>query len=295
MSEQLRFYAVLRGHNQVRKIEMDATTAASVSSRFNEMKAGLLPAHVEKKKYKPLAAIADDDEETVLFAKFDLPEELQDLSDKGDVPGPLTKEDLLAGRVRAIVALPQTTKHPLYLFQGVDRRNVLLPGLALFMSADTFQQRKEPALILGNRIHAAWQDGELLFVRESDARKVVDFWSVFEPATDHQLQLLADNESISCDSAWLKSEATTFYRRRIAAVLASKILHNYSVDQLQDAAKTVKFKLPVKTANGVTKIVLDQDKKKLKQVLQFLSEDVYSSPITQGIFCAAGKSEFEPD
>jgi len=201
---------------------------------------------------------------------------------------------VVGGHVRAIIALPHSTKEPAYLFQAVSGRSIIRPGGALFMTKDTFHERADPGLIIGSRVNAVWQSGELLFRKESDARRVLDFSAIFEPATNKQLEAFAGHQKLTCDKNWLKNEASDFYRRRIAAILAGGVLEKFSVTQLQDAAAKVKFTLPLDTdQNGQRRIKIGDNKKELKRVLQFLNEDIYRAPITEEIFCAAGKTEFD--
>ncbi len=111
-------------------------------------------------------------------------------------------------------------------------------------------------------------------------RHIFNMDKYFKEATDEEL-----NEFIvNCS----KLEATqgfeieriddTTIRKKITIINKSGVLENYSVDELKKAAEKVGYPLPLNSQEN--KIQLPNNKKQFKDLLQFLSSNIYEDPIS---------------
>ncbi|EAU3184231.1 DUF4868 domain-containing protein, partial [Salmonella enterica] len=58
------------------------------------------------------------------------------------------------------------------------------------------------------------------------------------------------------------------------------------------AAKKINFPLQTNLVSGVEKIVMPQEKKAIKALLDFLDEDIFTSEITQTIYKSNSKRKY---
>ncbi|WP_240321028.1 Kiwa anti-phage protein KwaB-like domain-containing protein [Xanthomonas oryzae] len=80
----------------------------------------------------------------------------------------------------------------------------------------------------------------------------------------------------------LKQISDTWVRRRLWLVQKSKILETVDISDLIAAA--AQFNLTVNRtvdANGKELIVIPEDKRELKNLLRFLDDDYYTSPVSK--------------
>ncbi len=91
----------------------------------------------------------------------------------------------------------------------------------------------------------------------------------------------------------LKQISDTWVRRRLWLVQQSKILETVDISDLIAAA--AQFNLTVNRtvdANGKELIVIPEDKRELKNLLRFLDDDYYTSPVSKIIIEQTRKSAF---
>lgn len=111
-------------------------------------------------------------------------------------------------------------------------------------------------------------------------RHIFDMDKYFKEATDEELNEFV----VNCSKLEVvqgfeieKIDDTTI-RKKIAIINKSGVLDNYSVDELKNAAAKVGYPLPVNSEGN--KIQLPNNKKQFKDLLQFLSSNIYEDPIS---------------
>lgn len=67
-------------------------------------------------------------------------------------------------------------------------------------------------------------------------------------------------------------------RKKVTIINNSGVLDNYSVSDLIDAARSVNYPIPVNDTND--KLLIPSEKRAFKDLLQFLSSNIYKDPIT---------------
>jgi hypothetical protein len=91
---------------------------------------------------------------------------------------------------------------------------------------------------------------------------------------------MGQNPACCTDEKKFNQSADTWVRKKVALILANGILKNIPLKTIAAAAKRQDIPLVAKKINGELVLVLPEDKKELKAVLQFLDEDDYNGPLT---------------
>ncbi|EHQ9369278.1 DUF4868 domain-containing protein, partial [Salmonella enterica] len=86
--------------------------------------------------------------------------------------------------------------------------------------------------------------------------------------------------------------ADTVIRTKVTLINKSGTLNNQTISKLKKAAKKINFPLQTNLVSGVEKIVMPQEKKAIKALLDFLDEDIFTSEITQTIYKSNSKRKY---
>ena len=204
----------------------------------------------------------------------------------------LDKDQLAGLPIRSIVGYDFSDRNERIFFQNFDSRRVLIPGkgFAVFATADssTFKELEAPVVLLDAHLAAIWDKGTLKFKNFNNAKKIFDLTSYFTEATDEQIEEFVAHSFIACENKdKLIKNSTAWSRKKIALILHGKVLDSMSARSVRAAAKLVDYEVPMEG----NKIKLPSDKKELKELLQFLDEDLYIGPISKRKLLSSGKRE----
>ena len=151
----------------------------------------------------------------------------------------------------------------------------------LFLSGDTFVAEKRVGLTIGQHIDCLLINGKLQFNSFFFARQIFDLSGYYREATNSDIVDFIGNEAISMDDAEdFSTVANSWERRKIASIMDSGILKNYTATKIKSIAKQTGIELSVKDK----KIVIPTDKKERRIVLGFLDEEVYKGAFSQTIY-----------
>ena len=91
----------------------------------------------------------------------------------------------------------------------------------------------------------------------------------YRSATDSEVDSFTTSAKLSLDNAEaFKGLANTWIRRKIAMINDSQVLENYSASEIKKRAKSVGVEIDIKDK----KVVIPNDKEKIKIILGFLDE-----------------------
>ena len=151
----------------------------------------------------------------------------------------------------------------------------------LFLSGDTFVADKRIGLTVGKHIDCLFVDGKLQFTSFFFARQIFDLSEYYREATNSDIIDFIGHEAISMDdSEDFSTEANSWERRKIASIMDSGILKDFTAAKIKSIAKKTGIELSVKDK----KIVIPTDKKERRIVLGFLDEEVYKGAFSQTIY-----------
>jgi uncharacterized Fe-S cluster-containing radical SAM superfamily enzyme len=83
--------------------------------------------------------------------------------------------------------------------------------------------------------------------------------------------------------------ANTVIRRKIAMINDSQVLDQYSASEIKKKARAIGVDVEIKDK----KVVIPNDKEKIKVILGFLDEEAYKGPFSQNTYLANSKRKVE--
>lgn len=151
----------------------------------------------------------------------------------------------------------------------------------IFLSDNTFVADKRIGLSIGKHIDCLFIDGKLQFLSFFFARQIFDLSTYYREATNSDIIDFIGSETIAMDDGEDFSKvANSWERRKIASIIDSGILKNYTATKIKSIAKQTGVDLAVQDK----RIVIPTDKKKRRIVLGFLDEEVYKGAFSQTVY-----------
>ncbi|WP_267401777.1 hypothetical protein [Pseudomonas sp. GM_Psu_2] len=187
--------------------------------------------------------------------------------------------DILAS-ISCIFAYDQTDD--LAIFQVIPKSQRLNTALVnIILSRNTFTKLEDPGIVIGNSCHAVYQKGSIKFKKLWWLKQIIDITPHYRTATDADIVKLCQHPEVHvANPAALNQNTGQWARTRIAYILDSKILDNFTTPQLVALATTHNINLQVHTSAQGNKLIIPDDNKELREVLKFLEEEYYIGPIT---------------
>ena len=190
-----------------------------------------------------------------------------------------------------LVLILRNLAHTQQNYQWLDYRNCLkkfksdqyisASKIHLFLSGDTFVADKRIGLSIGKHVDCLFSDGKLQFTSFFFARQIFELSNYYREATNSDIIDFIGNETISMDDGEEFSKvANSWERRKIASIMDSGILRNYTATKIKSIAKQTGIELSIKDK----RIVIPTDKKERRIVLGFLDEEVYKGAFSQTIY-----------
>lgn len=150
--------------------------------------------------------------------------------------------------------------------------------LIKMQTGNTFVKITDDIFTVDNKLVAIVEGNKTKFKSFHNARMVFELSGFYKEATNDDLTQVAQHASIEiADLTRFIAEADSQVRKMVHAIDRSRLLDNYTVSQISTAAASFPD-ISVVVNNG--KIILPSDKKKLKEMLHFLLEDIYKGPLS---------------
>ena len=118
------------------------------------------------------------------------------------------------------------------------RRLIANKGLALFFSENTFRKMNDAGLTLDTRLLAVLEGRTLMFQSFHFLRRVFDLSEHFNEATSDEMTAFATHEKLSVENvATFSAGGSTLIRKKIALILQSGVLDNFTTEQIVTVAQ----------------------------------------------------------
>ncbi|WP_339053525.1 Kiwa anti-phage protein KwaB-like domain-containing protein [Arsenophonus endosymbiont of Crataerina pallida] len=170
------------------------------------------------------------------------------------------------------------------LIQLFERRRLISSKnrVSMFFSKDTFQQINDSGITLDTKLLAVMNGNSLSFQSFYLLRRVFDMTEYFKEATNDEVAAFAGHKSLQVnDISKFLGQAGRLIRNKIALILQSKVLDNFTTHQIVAAAKN--FNLIIQLSQD-GRIILPEKRAELMRILRFLDEDYYESALSQTIY-----------
>lgn len=186
------------------------------------------------------------------------------------------------------------------VLQAFDRRQVLSTArVTLFTSGDTFERlsgvgltldSKPTAILMTEDINGA--QPSLYFSSLHNVRRLFDMDAYYHESTNEEVANFFSNEMFSgFDSSWLDDNLDNWIRKKVTFINQEDILGKCSVVEIVAAASEFSLDLEVDDTVSPPRLMLPKEKREIKELLRFLDEDIYQSPITGNKFRSNSKKK----
>lgn len=182
--------------------------------------------------------------------------------------------------------------------QCFDKRQIIDNKKTIFHSIlqdnNTFKLSDSDGLVIDNKLTAILENDKLKFKSFHMLRRIFDVDGYFKEATDDDLREFSNHDHFHISSDFdLTNIADTVIRKKVSLINKSRVLEDYTVDDLLSIAKVndVTLDLDIYEDGGEKKITMPQEKKHIKRLLSFLDEDYFTSQITQTLYQTNSKKK----
>ena len=283
------FYAIVGGHQQaVYRMDIEQGLQGLLADEFNKQAAlildpGLVVVPFERENFHP------DKTEVLEISPFDLPEHIYNPTENAVGWPVLPSDDETLSRVYCVFGYDQAANR--LIFQVIPRsQRISAAGWSIILAGNTFTKLESSGLVLGANCHAVYDNGSLKFKSMWWLKQVIDISAYYRIATEGDIEDLAALDSVKVESLdALKERSGPWVCTRIAYILDSGVLQNFTPHQLSQKAGEFGVQLEVVEDAGDPKIVIPQEPKALRAVLKFLEEEYYAGPITGAAYEANSK------
>ncbi|MGB8297715.1 MAG: Kiwa anti-phage protein KwaB-like domain-containing protein [Polyangia bacterium] len=180
--------------------------------------------------------------------------------------------------IRAILCGSWDGNDKRIMAQAFDARHVLAKKFTLINAKGTYTKLDDPGIILDERIDAVFIGQELLFQSYHNARKIVDLSEYYKEATNEDLVQFTKSKLLLFDNTnWFVENADSTIRKKVALLQRNKVLASVSVEDIVKASKGFEIEINVKKRH----IVMPNDKTIVKEIIKFLDEDYFVTPLTK--------------
>lgn len=275
---------------EIYRMDVDATTQAAICKAFSiahdELTANKIRV-VFDGSYKP------NNDEFLAIERFQLPDSIMDAIRDPLGVVPYQKEDDKFPEIKAIfigerIETGETEKFNVAFQRFRKEQYISTKWYNLFFDSNTFIQEKRFGISISDNIDCYFTDGEFQFTSFYYARQIFDLSRYYRSATDEEVtSFTASNKLVIEDTEAFRRTANTWIRRKIAMINDSKVLLNYPAAEIKSRAAGVG--VDIDTREG--KIVIPNNKDKIKMILGFLDEEAYKGPFSQNTYLANSKRQ----
>lgn len=177
------------------------------------------------------------------------------------------------------------------LIQYFDKRKIISTnGFSLFHSSTTYKRVEGIGLTIDNKISATLKGKSLRFLSFHVLRQIFDLSGYYREATDSDISDFASLAAIKVDDlAQLISISDNWIRRKFSLIQQSQILETVPINEIKAVATEFNIALNTIVEDGVELISLPTNKAELKNILRFLDEDYYKSPLSKTYYMTNSK------
>lgn len=168
------------------------------------------------------------------------------------------------------------------LIQIFEKRRIISTnGISIFHEKDEYIKIIGNGLTLDSKLSAILEDGKLKFNSFHLMKQIFDMTSYYREATDSDIESFSMLKNIHvANKNVLIRNSDSWVRRKLWLISQSQILEKIPVNQIKAIATEFNIVLKTEKIDDEEKICIPDYKKELKQLLRFLDEDYYKSPLS---------------
>lgn len=276
--------------NEIYRLDVDADTQKDICKAFESALNDLI---TDKTRVKFDGSYKPHRDEFLAVENFQLADEIKDaIRDPLGVKA-YEKKDGNFIEIKAVFLGKRTeaddTEKFIVAFQRFRKEQYISTSwFNLFFTNDTFHREKNFGISISDNIDCFYTENELQFSSFYFARQVFDLGEYYRSATDQEVECFSGSVKLSLDNVEnFKSMANTWIRRKIAMINDSKVLENYSANEIKDLAEESGITVNIRDE----RVVIPDDKEQVKIILGFLDEEAYKGPFSKNTYLANSKKK----
>lgn len=172
-------------------------------------------------------------------------------------------------------------------FQKFKQEQCISPTkFNMFLSKDTFIQEDRLGIIIGDAIDCYYSDNKLSFNSYFFARQIFKLNEYYRIATDKDIKKFLKTPSLCFENEEeFYNLSNTYIRQKIAQIQDSEILDKHTAEEIKTCAEPLSIQIDIHD----NKLVIPNDREKIKAILGFLDEEAYLGPFSQATYLANSK------
>lgn len=278
--------------NPVQLLEVDRNTQDAICKSFAEAAMPLLSG----KQIVPFdGSYKPNEDEGLSICNFHLPEVITDA-----IRNPLGLQTFVYDKnsepdIRAIFIGVRTeadnTEVFTVAFQRFRKEQYLsTKKFSLYFENNTFKIDNRWGIGITDTVDCVFTQSELRFSSYFYARQIFDLGEYYRSATDSEVESFSGLELLSIsDKGQFQQMADTWIRRKIAAINDSGVLKNNTATKIKKLAQSCGLEITVTNK----KVVIPAEKKKLKEILGFLDDEVYKGAFSEETYITNSKRKVQ--
>ena len=277
---------------EILRLDVDAETQTAICKTFSEATSELV---LEKTRIVFDGSYKPHHDEFLAIENFQLPDEIKDAirdplgvttyQKSGD-----TFPEIKAIFVGERTQTDETEKFAVSFQRFRKEQYITTKWYNLFFNNETFYREKNFGISISDTVDCLFAESELQFASFYFARQVFDLSDYYRSATDQEVEAFSNSDKLHIENAEaFKMMANTWIRRKIAMINDSEVLTNYTAAKIKSLAKAVGIDIPVENK----KVVIPNDKDRVKIILGFLDEEAYKGPFSQNTYLANSKRQIK--
>lgn len=278
--------------SEILRLEVDAETQKAICDAFSTAVSDLVG---EKTRVPFDGSYKPHQDEFLAIENFQLTDEIKDAIRNPMGVAAYQKDGNVFPEIKAIFVGERTETNDTEKFAVAFQRfrkeqYISTKWYNLFFEDNTFYRQSNFGISISDIIDCYYTESELQFSSFFFARQVFDLSDFYRSATDQEVDSFTASEKLTIENPQeFKSMANTWIRRKIAMINDSEVLINYPASKIKSLAKSVGIDITVENK----KVVIPNDKEKIKVILGFLDEEAYKGPFSQNTYLANSKRQIK--
>lgn len=278
------------------RIELDSTASSTINQIFNDQKLYFEAHHSTVISF--YAGYTPSYGECFKLSNFKESDTLIDAVTRNTAIPVWDPKVVDAKHIKALfVGIESPKNNNIIAIQTFNKKQILDTSKSFVMkilsSANTFSKADNVGFNLDDKLVAIINGKDIHFKSFFKLRSIFDMSAYFEEATDKEVNDFAMHSAFEIPPGFkMDIIADTVIRTKVTLINKSGTLNTQNISTLKQAAKKINFPLKTSNSTGVEKIVMPQEKKEIKALLDFLDEDIFTSEITQTVYKSNSKRKY---
>lgn len=166
-----------------------------------------------------------------------------------------------------------------FVFQHFDSRKIISNrGISLFLNQETYSRVDTKGITISGNLTAVLTENQLYFNSYFNTKKIFNLTDYYQEATAEDITTFLVNPIFNFQNvANFDNHLDSTVRKKIKSIQLSGVLNQINVQEIIVMANNFGIEL---TSDDQDKLIIPDDKNSLKNLLRFLDEDYFITPIT---------------